>query len=128
MVSLEQIRALEARVEKAVLLIEKLRKENAELEQRLVEAGRTVREWREIQRPDLGRGRGEGGGRIKVQAAEAENALCASGLRREQRPPSSNQGGTIRHEQSRRRRASHAWKAGCLRRSRDGIFPFRGRW
>jgi DNA repair exonuclease SbcCD ATPase subunit len=38
MVSLEQIHALEARVEKAVLLIEKLRKENAELEQRLVEA------------------------------------------------------------------------------------------
>ena len=40
MVSLEQIRALEARVEKAVVLIDKLRKENAELEQRLVEISR----------------------------------------------------------------------------------------
>lgn len=38
MVSLEQIRALEARVEKAVELIEKLRRENAELERRLIEA------------------------------------------------------------------------------------------
>lgn len=38
MVKLEQIRALEARVEKAVVLIDKLRKENAELEQRLLEA------------------------------------------------------------------------------------------
>ncbi|MFA6365651.1 MAG: hypothetical protein WCX13_00500 [Candidatus Hydrogenedentales bacterium] len=38
MVSLEQIRALEARVEKAVVLIDKLRRENAELEQRLIEA------------------------------------------------------------------------------------------
>jgi chromosome segregation ATPase len=41
MVTLEQIRALEARVEKAVVLIDKLRKENAELEQRLVDASRS---------------------------------------------------------------------------------------
>lgn len=41
MVSLEQIRALEARVEKAVTLIEKLRKENAALEQNLMEASRS---------------------------------------------------------------------------------------
>lgn len=41
MVSIEQIRALEARVEKAVVLIDKLRKENAELEQRLIEASRS---------------------------------------------------------------------------------------
>ncbi len=41
MVSLEQIRALEARVEKAVVLIDKLRRENAELEQRLIEASRS---------------------------------------------------------------------------------------
>lgn len=41
MVSLEQIRALEARVEKAVGLIEKLRKENANLEQSLIEASRS---------------------------------------------------------------------------------------
>lgn len=41
MVSLEQIRALEARVEKAVVLIDKLRRENAELEQRLTEASRS---------------------------------------------------------------------------------------
>jgi DNA repair exonuclease SbcCD ATPase subunit len=41
MVSLEQIRALEARVEKAVTLIEKLRKENAVLEQNLMEASRS---------------------------------------------------------------------------------------
>jgi len=47
MVSLEQIHALEARVEKAVLLIEKLRKENAELEQRLVEASRSEESLRE---------------------------------------------------------------------------------
>lgn len=40
MVSLEQIRALEARVEKAVVLIDKLRRENAELEQNLAEAYR----------------------------------------------------------------------------------------
>lgn len=40
MVSLEQIRALEARVEKAVGLIDKLRKENAELDQKLVESSR----------------------------------------------------------------------------------------
>ncbi|HWR11450.1 MAG TPA: hypothetical protein VN445_06490 [Rectinemataceae bacterium] len=39
--SLEQIRALEARVEKAVVLIDKLRRENAELEQRLIEASRS---------------------------------------------------------------------------------------
>ncbi|HCO49760.1 MAG TPA: hypothetical protein DIT55_10205 [Spirochaetaceae bacterium] len=44
MVSLEQIRAFEARVEKAVTLIDKLRRENAELEQRLVEASRSVDE------------------------------------------------------------------------------------
>jgi len=41
MVSLEQIRALEARVEKAVVLIDKLRRENAGLEQRLIEASRS---------------------------------------------------------------------------------------
>lgn len=41
MASLEQIRALEARVEKAVGLIGKLRKENAELEERLMEASRS---------------------------------------------------------------------------------------
>ena len=41
MVSLEQIRALEARVEKAVTLIEKLRKENAVLEQNLMEVSRS---------------------------------------------------------------------------------------
>jgi len=41
MVSLEQIRALEARVEKAVVLIDKLRRENAELEQSLIEASRS---------------------------------------------------------------------------------------
>ncbi|HEY9053386.1 MAG TPA: cell division protein ZapB [Rectinemataceae bacterium] len=40
MVSLEQIRALEARVEKAVGLIEKLRRENADLERDLIEASR----------------------------------------------------------------------------------------
>jgi len=49
MVSLEQIRALEARVEKAVLLIEKLRKENAELEQRLVEASQGEERLREAE-------------------------------------------------------------------------------
>jgi chromosome segregation ATPase len=48
MVSLEQIRALEARVEKAVILIDKLRKENAELEQRLVEMSRTEEAARAI--------------------------------------------------------------------------------
>lgn len=41
MVSLEQIHALEARVEKAVTLIEKLRKENAVLEQNLMEVSRS---------------------------------------------------------------------------------------
>ncbi len=40
MVSLEQIRALEARVEKAVSLIEKLRRENADLERALIESSR----------------------------------------------------------------------------------------
>lgn len=40
MVSLEQIRALEARVEKAVGLIDRLRKDNIGLEQRLAEAER----------------------------------------------------------------------------------------
>ena len=49
MVSLEQIRALEARVEKAVLLIEKLRKENADLEQRLIEASRGEERLREVE-------------------------------------------------------------------------------
>jgi len=41
MVSLEQILALETRVEKAVALIDKLRRENAELERGLSEASRT---------------------------------------------------------------------------------------
>ncbi|MFZ2635809.1 MAG: hypothetical protein WBH97_00570 [Rectinemataceae bacterium] len=41
MVSLEQIRALEARVEKAVVLIDRLRKENAGLELRLAEVSRS---------------------------------------------------------------------------------------
>lgn len=46
MVSLEQIRALEARVEKAVTLIEKLRKENAALEQNLMEVSRSEEQTR----------------------------------------------------------------------------------
>lgn len=41
MLNLEQIRALEARVEKAVVLITKLRQENADLERRLADAGKT---------------------------------------------------------------------------------------
>lgn len=46
MVSLEQIRALEARVEKAVVLIDKLRRENAELEQKLIDATRAEEQVR----------------------------------------------------------------------------------
>ncbi|MDD3981656.1 MAG: hypothetical protein RBT72_04195 [Spirochaetia bacterium] len=82
MVSLEQIRALEARVEKAVLLIEKLRKENAELEQRLVEASQGEGLLRETEEKIIAAERkvAEAEDRAaasdrKAQAAEAENAV-----------------------------------------------------
>ena len=41
MLNLEQVRALEARVEKAVILITKLRQENADLESRLADTARS---------------------------------------------------------------------------------------
>jgi len=41
MLNLEQIRALEARVEKAVVLITKLRQENADQERRLADVSKT---------------------------------------------------------------------------------------
>ncbi len=69
MVSLEQIRALEARVEKAVLLIEKLRKENADLEQRLIETSRGEERQREIEQKLAV---------AELKAAEAEERAAAS--------------------------------------------------
>jgi len=85
MVSLEQIRALESRVEKAVTLIDKLRRENAELEQRLVEASRSADEakaaYSELESRSAASLRMTSETettidelRAKLQAAEAENA------------------------------------------------------
>lgn len=84
MVSLEQIRALEARVEKAVVLIDKLRRENAELEQRLIEASRSGEQvkaaYAELERKtaDSARMASDSETRIaelaeKLKAAESEN-------------------------------------------------------
>ncbi|PKL06127.1 MAG: hypothetical protein CVV53_05900 [Spirochaetae bacterium HGW-Spirochaetae-9] len=85
MVSLEQIRALEARVEKAVMLIDTLRRENAELEQRLVEASRSAdaakAAYAELENKSAASFRMSSetealieGLNAKLQAAEAENA------------------------------------------------------
>ena len=87
MVSLEQIRALEARVEKAVMLIDKLRRENAELEQRLVEASRSADEAKAAYAELESRSAASlkmtsdteamiEGLNAKLQSAEAESASC----------------------------------------------------
>lgn len=90
MVSLEQIRALEARVEKAVVLIDKLRRENAELEQRLVEASRSDEQvksaYSELERKTSAslRSASESAARIEDLAsklAEAENKVKDAELR-----------------------------------------------
>jgi len=128
MVTLEQIRALEARVEKAVALIDKLRKENAELEQRLVEASRSDEQvksaYSELERKtsasiqsasesadrieDLAMKLAEAEERAaaldrKAQAAEAENATYRDrALAAEHRSADlESKAEELRHEQSR---------------------------
>ncbi|MDD3821317.1 MAG: hypothetical protein PHT01_08215 [Spirochaetales bacterium] len=110
MVSLEQIRALEARVEKAVLLIEKLRKENAELEQRLVEAAGGEERLREVEQKysaaELKAAEAEERAAAldkKVQAAEAENAALRERTAQAEQKAAEfeTKAEQLRHEQSR---------------------------
>jgi len=90
MLNLEQIRALEARVEKAVVLITKLRQENADLERQLADAKKTEdllkNQNTELERQCAAQTRAvsENSSRIEsyvTRAKEAEDAAAQAALK-----------------------------------------------
>jgi len=72
MLNLEQVRALEARVEKAVILVTKLRQENADLERRLADAAK-AEDLLRSQNADLERQLAAHSRAVNENAARLEN-------------------------------------------------------